>query len=68
MSWGHDIYSKTIKTQPFLYAEDASADTAEDASAVAKSNVSLLQRFINMYEHLAYPWRAPALVYSLITF
>ena len=39
MSWGHDIYSKTIKTQPFLYAEDASADTAEDASADAAADI-----------------------------
>ena len=29
----------TIKTQPFLYAEDASADTAEDASADAAADI-----------------------------
>ena len=51
-----------------LMSAAASAAASADAAAVAKSNVSILQRFISMYDHLAHPWRAPALVYSLITF
>ena len=46
---------KAISDCLILMSAAASADASSAASAVAKSNVSLLQRFINMYDHLAHP-------------